>query len=99
MFFMKDAAQQALDINIGRILEVFRSGVLDRTCALDSLFKFFEGATDAGETRAWLDRILERVDSGALDTKDARQRLVKAALASEKHDQRYADILHQMAEV
>jgi len=100
MFFMKDAAQQALDINIGRVLEMFRSGVLTREQARDGLIRFFEGAAhhDAADLNAHLNRILERVDTGAIDCKDARTKLVKAALASEKNDLRYADILHHMVE-
>ena len=100
MFFMKDAAQQALDINIGRVLEMFRSGVLTRQQACESLTRFFEGAArhDARDLDAHLMRILERVDTGALEPKEARHKLVKAALASEKNDLRCADILHTMVE-
>ncbi|ESQ86027.1 hypothetical protein AEAC466_02240 [Asticcacaulis sp. AC466] len=100
MFFMKDAAQQALDINIGRVLEMLRSGVLSRDAARDGLLRFFEGAIrhDAGDLNAYLTRILERVDTGSLDVKDARTKLVKAALASEKNDLRCTDILHRMVE-
>lgn len=100
MFFMKDAASQVLDINIGRVLEMFRSGILDREQAREGLTRFFEGAArhDSSDLSVYLTRILERVDTGALEPKEARIRLVKAALASEKNDLRYADILHSMAE-
>lgn len=100
MFFMKDAAQQALDINIGRVLEMFRTGVLDRQQTCEGLTRFFEGAShhDSADLDAHLMRIVERVDTGALDCKEARHKLVKAALASEKNDLRYVDILHHMVE-
>ena len=100
MFFMKDAAQQALDINIGRVLEMFRTGVLNRQQTCEGLTRFFEGAThhDAADLDAHLMRIVERVDTGALEPKEARHKLVKAALASEKNDLRYVDILHHMVE-
>ncbi|MGA9658742.1 MAG: hypothetical protein WBQ60_06555 [Asticcacaulis sp.] len=100
MFFMKDAAQQALDINIGRVLEIFRTGIINRAQACENLHKFFEGASkhDTASLNASLMRILERIDTGALESKDARLQLVKAALASEKNDMRYVDILHNIAE-
>jgi hypothetical protein len=100
MFFMKDAAQQALDINIGRVLEMLRSGILDRRQACEALTRFFEGALhhDAADLNDHLMRIVERVDIGTLEPKEARHKLVKAALASEKNDLRYVDILHHMVE-
>lgn len=42
MFFMKDAAQQALDINIGRVLEMFRTGVLNRQQTCEGLTRFLK---------------------------------------------------------
>jgi len=99
MFFMKNAAQQALDINIGRVLEMLLSGVLSHDQAHDAMTKFFDGAVhkDPTDLHAYLTRMIHQVDKGHVKTDTARAHLVRVALASEKNDPHLSDIIHEMA--
>lgn len=96
MFFAKkDSDQQGLDINIGRVLEMFRTNVLDATQAREALTKFFGGEAqkDLPALHSRLTTVLTGVDTGGLDLTKARASLVNAAAASEKHDPHYVAIL------
>ncbi len=99
MFFAKkDSDQQGLDINIGRVLEMFRTNVLDAAQAREALTKFFGGEAqkDLPLLQSHLTNVLAGVDSGALDLTKARNSLVNAAAASEKHDPHYAVALESL---
>ena len=100
MFFSKkDSDQQGLDINIGRVLEMFNTGVLGPDQARDAVAKFFGGEAqkDVASLNRHLSRILICLNDGTMDTNNARMALVNAAAASEKHDPHYADLLEHTA--
>lgn len=97
MFFnKKDSDQQGLDINIGRVLEMFRTNVLDAHQAREALGKFFGGEAqkDLAALESHLTTVLAGIDDGTLDLTKARAGLVNAAAASERHDPHYAALLH-----
>ncbi|MDI7775539.1 hypothetical protein [Asticcacaulis sp. EMRT-3] len=101
MFFMKkESDQQGLDINIGRVLEMFRTSVLDPAQTAESLTRFFtgEGQKDIPALQAYLTRVLTAVDDGTIDLSRARACLVDAAGASERHEPNFADRLKTLCE-
>ena len=100
MSMTNDSAHQALDINIGRVLEMFQRSVLTTDQAEAELLKFFSSAErlDGAHLNVDLTHILERVQDGTLDPEKARSELVKAAAASEKNDPRAVEMLHQISQ-
>jgi hypothetical protein len=99
MFFKKkDSEQQGLDINIGRVLEMFQTGVLSLEATREAVAKFFGGEAQKDLTglNDILTRILTRIHAGALDCNKARSGLVNAAAASEHHDPHYIDRLQAL---
>ena len=101
MFFMKkESAQQGLDINVGRVLEMFQTGVLDPAQTSEALMKFFTGEAqkDLPGLNSALAAALEALDKGQVTPSRTRAALVDAAGASERHEPNYADILHQLLE-
>ncbi len=99
MSMTRDSDNRALDINIGRVLEMFRTGFLPREAVRQSLAKFFTdaGRRDGPHLDADLHRILDRIDDNSLSLVAARTELVKAAVAAEKNDPKAADMLHHVA--
>jgi len=100
MSMTRDSDNRALDINIGRVLEMFRTGFLPRSAAHEALEKFF---TDCGRRKdaqldSDLDTILNRIDDNSLPLRQARESLVKAAVACERNDPKAAELLHHIAE-
>ena len=100
MSMTRDSDNRALDINIGRVLEMFRTGFLPRQAAHEALAKFFSdcGRHKDAQLDADLDRVLARVDDNSLALKQARENLVKAAVACERNDPKAAEMLHRIAE-
>jgi hypothetical protein len=86
MSMTRDAGHQALDINIGRILQMYLTGDLSAETTRNNLTRFFGGAPEwRGDIDAWIDRRLAEMADGR-DAGHVRQDLVKMAAAAERHD-------------
>ncbi len=89
MSMTKDRDHQALDINIGRVIELFIRGILSRDAARDDLKRYFDGPVlrgAPGEVDAYILRVLDQTDKQVLDPNQARRELVRASSASQAGD-------------
>ena len=87
MFLTSDKSHQALDMNIGRVLEMFLGGDISRDQALEHLTSFYNTAdecTSPTQLRAYIDA---QLDDARGRTDKVRADLVHAAvMAHEGHD-------------
>ena len=94
MSMTKDAGHQALDINIGRILQMYLTGDLNAEVTRDNLSRFFNGASEwRHEIDFWLLRRLHDMRDGH-DANLVRREIVQMAAAAENHDPHLLDLLH-----
>ncbi|ESQ85377.1 hypothetical protein ABAC460_23765 [Asticcacaulis sp. AC460] len=94
MSMTRDAAHQALDINIGRILQMYLTGDLSAEVTRNNLTRFFNGAPEwRGDIDAWLTRRLNDMRDGH-DANHVRHDIVRMAAAAERHDPKLAEMLH-----
>ncbi len=100
MSMTRDAGHQSLDINIGRVIELFIENDIPLEVARENLAKHFHGKQVA-ENRASLDtyitNVLDMVRSGELEPVQARTGLVRAAAAAEKGDKAFAGLINTQA--
>ena len=100
MSMTRDAGHQSLDINIGRVIELFIENDIRLEVARETICKHFQGKHVA-ENRASLDtyvtNVLEMVRTGELEPVQARNGLVRAAAAAEKGDKAYASLIATQA--
>ena len=94
MSMTRDAGHQALDINIGRILQMYLTGDLSAEVTRNNLSRFFNGAPEwRDDIDAWLTRRLDDMRDGH-DANAVRRDMVRVAAAAERHDPHLADMLH-----
>ena len=97
MSMTRDAGHQSLDINIGRVIELFIENDIPLETARENICRHFHGKQVA-ENRASLDtyvtNVLEMVRTGELEPVQARNGLVRAAAAAEKGDKAYASLIN-----
>ena len=89
MSMAKDRDHQALDINIGRVIELYIRGILGREAAREDLTRYFAGPVlrhAPGDVGAYIDHVLESTDQGRIDAGQARRNLVKAISAAQAND-------------
>ena len=100
MSMTRDAGHQSLDINIGRVIELFIENDIPLEVARENICRHFHGKSVA-ENRASLDtyvtNVLEMVRTGELEAVQARSGLVRAAAAAEKGDKAYASLINTQA--
>ncbi len=100
MSMTRDAGHQSLDINIGRIIELFIENDIPLETARENICRHFHGKQVA-ENRASLDiyvtNVLEMVRTGELEPVQARNGFVRAAAAAEKGDKAYASLINTQA--
>lgn len=89
MSMTRDRDHQALDINIGRVIELYIRGILTREAARDDLIRYFDGPvmrSSPGEVGAYILRVLDLADKDVLDANQARRELVRATSAAQGND-------------
>jgi hypothetical protein len=100
MSMTRDAGHQSLDINIGRVIELFIENDIPLEVARENICKHFHGKQVA-ENRAHLEtyvtNVLEMVRTGELEPVQARTGLVRAAAAAEKGDKAFASLINTQA--
>ncbi len=93
MSMTRDAGHQALDFNIGRILQMYLTGDLSAEVTHNNLTRFFNGAPEwRGDIDTWLMRRLEDMRDGH-DANVVRRDIVRVAAAAERHDAHLLDML------
>ena len=98
MSMTKDAGHQALDINIGRILQMYLTGDLSAEVTRNNLSRFFNGAPQwRNDIDAWLLRRLHDMRDGH-DASHVRKDMVRMAVAAENHDPQLLELLHPQNE-
>ncbi len=97
MSMTRDADHRSLDINIGRVIELFIENDIPLEAARENICRHFHGKAVA-ESRAALDtyvtNVLEMVRGGELEPVQARSGLVRAAAAAEKGDKAFAGLIN-----
>ncbi len=97
MSMTRDAGHQSLDINIGRVIELFIENDIPLATARESICRLFHGK-HVEENRASLEtyvtNVLEMVRTGELEPVQARNGLVRSAAAAEKGDKAYASLIN-----
>ena len=97
MSMTRDAGHQSLDLNIGRVIELFIEGDIPLEIARENICKHFHGKSVA-ENRAsletYVNNVLDMVRTGELEPVQARTGLVRAAAAAEKGDKAYASLIN-----
>jgi len=100
MSMTHDAGHQSLDINIGRVVELFIENDIPLETARENICKHFHGK-QVEENRVSLDtyvtNVLEMARTGELEPVQARNGLVRAAAAAEKGDKAYASLINTQA--
>ena len=89
MSMTRDRDHQALDINIGRVIEFYIQGILSRDAARDDLIRYFDGPLARGlpgEITAYVTGVLDKTDKQVLDPNQARRELVRASSAAQAND-------------
>ncbi|MGZ3297657.1 MAG: hypothetical protein ACXU8U_05790 [Asticcacaulis sp.] len=96
----RDASHQSLDINIGRIIELYIDGDITADVAREDLIRFFHGkkvAEQSDNVRTYISNVLDMLQSGELEPVQARNGLVRAAAAAEKGDPAFAGLIKTQA--
>ena len=97
MSMTRDAGHQSLDLNIGRVIELFIEGDIPLEIARENICKHFHGKSVA-ENRAsletYVNNVLDMVRTGELEPVQARTGLVRAAAAAEKGDKAFASLIN-----
>ncbi len=97
MSMTRDAGHQSLDLNIGRVIELFIQNDIPLEIARENICKHFHGKSVA-ENRAsletYVNNVLDMVRTGELEPVQARTGLVRAAAAAEKGDKAYASLIN-----
>ena len=100
MSMTRDARHQSLDMNIGRVIELFIENDISLDVARENICKHFHGKHVA-ENRAALDtyvnNVLDMLRTGELEPVQARTGLVRAAAAAEKGDKAFASLINTQA--
>ena len=94
MSMTRDDGHQALDFNIGRILQMFLIGDLSFDATKAELAKYYH---PSAEFDTALGRTLDNLKGGGLSASQARADLVKAAAAAERNDPDFVRFLKQDA--
>ena len=100
MSMTRDAGHQSLDINIGRVIELFIENDIPLEAARENICKHFHGkpvAESRAALEAYVTNVLEMVRSGELEPVQARTGLVRAAAAAEKGDKAFASLINTQA--
>jgi hypothetical protein len=96
----RDAGHQSLDINIGRVIELFIENDIPLEAARENICKHFHGkqvAENRADLEAHVTHVLETLRSGELEPVQARTGLVHAAAAAEKGDKAFVSLIHSQA--
>ena len=100
MSMTRDAGHQSLDLNIGRVIELFIEGDIPLEAARENICKHFHGKA-VTENRAaletYVNNVLDMVRTGELEPVQARTGLVRAAAAAEKGDKAFASLVNTQA--
>jgi hypothetical protein len=100
MSMTRDASHQSLDINIGRIVELYIEGDISAEMAREDLKRFFRGkrvAEESANLETYIANVLEMLQTGELEPVQARNGLVRAAAAAEKGDPAFAGLIKTQA--
>ena len=100
MSMTRDSGHQSLDINIGRIIELFIENDIPLEVARQDICKHFHGkqvAENRASLQTYVGNVLEMVRTGELEAVQARTGLVRAAAAAEKGDKAYASLINTQA--
>ncbi len=100
MSMTRDAGHQSLDINIGRVIELFIEGDIPLETARENVCKHFHGKQVAENRQSlgtYVTNVLDMVRTGELEAVQARNGLVHAAVAAEKGDKAFAGLINTQA--
>ncbi len=100
MSMTKDASHQSLDINLGRVVELFIEGDIPIETARENICKHFHGkhvAENRAALETYVNNVLDMVRSGELEPVQARNGLVTAAAKAEKGDPAFASLIKTQA--
>jgi len=100
MSMTRDAGHQSLDINIGRVIELFIENDIPLEVARENICKHFHGkhvAENRASLEIYVGNVLEMVRTGELEPVQARTGLVRAAAAAEKGDKAFASLIKTQA--
>ena len=91
-----DNTHQALDISIGRILQMYLNDDVDQGNAQLDLVKFFDAPKNTvppSDIQDFVHSILNEAKTGLIDASDARTELVRASVAAHEADLELAAII------
>lgn len=97
MSMTRDAGHQSLDLNIGRVIELFIENDIPLEAARENICKHFHGkqvAENRANLETYVNNVLDMVRSGELEPVQARAGLVRAAAAAEKGDKAFASLIN-----
>ena len=100
MSMTRDAGHQSLDLNIGRVIELFIENDIPLETARENICKHFHGkhvAENSANLETYVTNVLDMVRSGELEPFQARTGLVRAAAAAEKGDKAFASLINTQA--
>jgi len=97
MSMTRDSDHRSLDINIGRVVELFIENDIPLETARDDICKHFHGkhvVENRANLQTYVTNVLEMVRGGELEPVQARTGLVRAAAAAEKGDKAFASLIN-----
>ena len=97
MSMTRDAGHQSLDLNIGRVIELFIENDIPLESARENICKHFHGkqvAENRASLETYVNNVLDMVRTGELEPVQARTGLVRAAAAAEKGDKAFASLIN-----
>lgn len=100
MSMTRDAGHQSLDLNIGRVIELFIENDIPQDVARENICKHFHGkqvAENRANLETYVNNVLDMVRTGELEPVQARTGLVRAAAAAEKGDKAFASLINTQA--